>query len=91
MTKMEKAKKKIKNFLSSKGGLAAVISVASLCVVGFLAIIIGYVYSDLGGDWSRLGELLGADWMVSIYILVAVILFFCIVALILINRRNEDY
>jgi len=91
MTKMEKTKKKIKKFLHTKGGLAVVISTASLCIVGFLAIIIGYVYSDLGGDWGRLGELLGADWMVAIYILILVILFFCIVALVLIRRRSEDY
>ena len=83
--------KKLKKFLHKKGGLVAVITTASLCFIALLSMTIGYVYSDLGGDWSRLGELFGADWMVAIYIILGVLVLSLIYLLVLLHRKEEKY
>lgn len=84
-------KRKIKKFLSSKGGIAVIISTVSLCVIALTAMTFGYVYSDLNGDWSRLGELFFADWMIGIYVIMGLLVFLLIYALVLLNRKEENY
>lgn len=86
-----KTKKKIKKFLHSKGGLVAVISTASLCIIALLSMMIGYVYSDLDGEWSRLGELFFSDYMIGVYIIVGVLAFLLVYLLILLHRKEENY
>ena len=83
--------RKIKKFLHSKGGLAVVITTASLCLIALASMTIGYVYSDLGGDWSRLGELFFSDYMIGIYVIIGVLGFLLIYLLVLLHRKEENY
>jgi uncharacterized BrkB/YihY/UPF0761 family membrane protein len=86
-----KTKKKIRNFLHSKGGLATIIATALLCVVALVSMMIGYVYSELNGEWNRLGELFKSDFMISIYIILGLLAFVLVILIVLINRRKEKY
>lgn len=83
--------RKIKKFLHSKGGLAVVITTASLCLIALASMTIGYVYSDLDGEWSRLGELFFSDYMIGIYIIVGVLAFMLVYLLVLLHRKEENY
>ena len=84
-------KKKIKKFFNSKGGVVAIITTAFLCLGGLLGMLFGYVYGDLGGDWSRLGELFRADWFIGMVVLLGVLAFLLVYLMILLHRKEERY
>ena len=88
---MKSTKKKIKDFFSSKGGVITIITTAFLCLGGLLGMLFGYVYGDLGGDWSRIKELFTADWFIGIIVLLGVLAFLLLYLIVLLHRKEERY
>lgn len=81
--------KKLKKFINSKGGLKVIIVSLALVLVALFCIIVGIVYGDFGGDWSRIVWLLTNDFAIAIYIIVGLIVLLLISLIIIINRKKE--
>lgn len=81
--------KNFKKWITSKGGLTAILVTLGLVVVATIFLVVGFVYADLNGDWSRIGELLLSDGAIFAYVTIGVLLFIAFYIYILI-KRNED-
>lgn len=86
---MKNFKKKFRKFVKSKGGLATLISVISLIFIALFLIVIGMIYSDYGGDWSRIPEFLGSPIATTTYVVGGIIVVALIYIYILINRKED--
>ena len=86
---MSNFKKKFKKFVSSKGGLATLISVIAAIFVALFLIVIGMIYSDYDGDWSKIPEFLGSNLMVTIYVIGGFIIIVLIYIYILFKRKED--
>ena len=86
---MNNFKKKFRKFVKSKGGLATLISVISLIFIALFLIVIGMIYSDYGGDWTRIPEFLGSNLAVTVYIVSGLIIVVLIYIYILIKRKED--
>lgn len=82
--------KKIKKFIASKGGLLSIIGVIATIILAFFFIILGNVYSKYNGDWSYVVELLTNDFAISVYIVLALFIFFGFIIYVKVKSR-EDY
>ena len=86
---MANFKKKFKSFVNSKGGLITLISVISLVIIALFLIVIGMIYSDYNGDWSKIPAVLGSNEAVTIYVVggfITVLLIYIYVTF----KRKED-
>lgn len=81
--------KKLKKFINSKGGLKVIIVSLALVLVALFCVIVGIVYGDFGGDWSKIGEILTNDFAIAIYIIVGLIVLLLISLIITMNRKKE--
>ena len=86
---MNNFKKKFRKFVKSKGGLATLISVIALLFIALFLIVIGMIYSDYGGDWSRIPEFLGSNIAVTVYVVVGLVVIALISIFILIKRKED--
>lgn len=86
---MKKFLKKFKQFISSKGGMAAFISTIILILLGGFLIITGVVYQQFNGDWSKIPQILSSDFAISVYIIIGVTIMFLIIILIY-SKRSEE-
>ena len=81
--------KKFKKWLNTKGGLYTLIATMLLVVVALFCVMIGYVYSDLAGNWNRLGEMFTNPFATTIYVVGALILLALLFISILFKRNEE--
>ena len=81
--------KKLKKFLTKKGGLYSVLITMGLCILALVLIGIGYVYGSLGGDWNRFWLWFTEPLAISIYVITLLVVMFLVIIRILI-KRNED-
>lgn len=81
--------KKLKKWVSSKGGIATILITLSLVLVASFCIIVGVIYAYYNGDWSKLGELLSSEFAISIYIIIGLTVGTLVMALVLFNRTKE--
>lgn len=86
---MNNFKKKFKRFVRSKGGLATLISVIGAIVLALFLMLIGIIYSDYNGDWSKIPEFLGSKLMVTIYIVGGLIIVVLIYIYVLFKRKED--
>lgn len=80
--------KKFRKFINSKGGLKVIIISFVLLLVALFFVIVGIVYGDFGGDWSKIGEILTNDFAIAIYIIVGLVLFLLIKVSITVSRKK---
>ena len=81
--------KKIKKFLRSKGGIWALLGTIALILIASFLIIVGVIYSNFGGDWNKIPEILSSDFAISVYIIGGVTIFILIMTMITFNRNKE--
>ena len=86
---MNRFKKKLKKFINSKGGLATLISVICSIILALFLMLIGIIYSDYNGDWSKIPEFLGSNLMVTIYIVGGLIIIALIYIYVLFKRKED--
>lgn len=86
---MNRFKKKLKKFINSKGGLATLISVICAIILALFLMLIGIIYSDYNGDWSKIPEFLGSKLMVTIYIVGGLIIVVLIYIYVLFKRKED--
>jgi len=86
---MNNFKKKFRRFIRGKGGLATLISVIGAIVLALFLMLIGIIYSDYDGDWSKIPEFLGSKLMVTIYIVGGLIIVVLIYIYVMFKRKED--
>ena len=86
---MNRFKKKLKKFVNSKGGLATLISVICAIILALFLMLIGIIYSDYNGDWSKIPEFLGSNLMITIYVISGLIIIALIYIYVLFKRKED--
>ena len=86
---MANFKKKFKRFINGKGGLATLISLIASIFVALFLILIGMIYSDYDGDWSKIPEFLGSNLMITIYVIGGFIIIVLIYIYVLFKRKED--
>lgn len=82
-------KKKIRKFIQSKGGFWALLGfIATLLLAAFL-IIVGVIYADYGGNWSKIPQVLSCDTAITVYVVFG-LLILALIYLYVIIKRKED-
>ena len=81
--------KQFKKWISSKGGIITILTTITLIIIALISIIIGYVYTDLGGNWNRLGEMFASDYAISIYIILGLVVL-AVIYIAIMFKRNEE-
>ena len=86
---MNNFKKKFKRFVRSKGGLATLISLISAIILALFLMLIGIIYSDYNGDWSKIPEFLGSRLMVTFYVVGGLIIVVLVYIYVLFKRKED--
>ena len=86
---MNRFKKKFRKFINSKGGLATLISVICAIILALFLMLIGIIYSDYNGDWSKIPEFLGSNLMITIYVISGLIIIALIYIYVLFKRKED--
>ena len=81
--------KKLRKWLKTKGGLYAILTTIALLIVALLCVMIGYVYSDLGGNWARLGEMFTNPFATTIYVVIILVALAMVYITIMFNRNKD--
>lgn len=81
--------KKLKKFLSNKGGILAVIGTISLLLLGGFLIIVGVIYGTYGGNWGVIGELLTSEFAIGVYVIIGLVIFSLIYISVIFGRKKE--
>ena len=82
-------KKKFKKFVKGKGGLATLISLIATIFLALFLMLIGVIYSDYNGDWSKIPEFLSSNLMITIYVVAGFIIVVLIYIFVLIKRKED--
>lgn len=80
---------KFKKFITSKGGIYAIIGTISLLLLAGFLIIVGVIYGTYGGNWGKITELLTSKFAIGVYVILGLVLFFTIYITILFDRNKE--
>lgn len=81
--------KSFKKFITSKGGIFAIISTILLLLLAGFLILVGVIYGTYNGNWGVIGEVLTSQFAIGVYVIMGLILFFMIYITIIFNRNKE--
>ena len=81
--------KAFKKFITSKGGIFAIISTILLLLLAGFLILVGVIYGTYNGNWGVIGEVLTSQFAIGVYVIIGLILFFMIYITIIFNRNKE--
>ena len=81
--------KKLKNFISSKGGIIAISTTILLLLLGGFLIIVGVIYGTYGGNWGVIGEVLTSKFAIGVYVILGLTILFLIYIGVIFNRNKE--
>ena len=81
--------KKFKKFIQSKGGIWVLLGTIALILIASFLILVGVVYTNFGGDWNRIPEILSSDFAISVYIIIGLTIFALVIVTITLNRNKE--
>lgn len=81
--------KKFKKFLKSKGGILSILGTILLLLLAGFLIIVGVVYSNYGGNWGIIPELLTSNFAIAMYVILGLVIFF-LLYIAFIFARNEE-
>lgn len=81
--------KAFKKFITSKGGIFAIISTILLLLLAGFLILVGVIYGTYNGNWGVIGEVLTSQFAIGVYVIMGLILFFMIYITIIFNRNKE--
>ena len=81
--------KKLKKFISSKGGIFAIIGTISLLLLAGFLIVIGEIYGRYGGNWGVIGQILTSPFAIGVYVIMGLVMFFVIYLTVIFDRNKE--
>ena len=81
--------KKFRKFITSKGGIWAIIGTISLLLISAFLIVVGIIYSDYNGNWGKIWEILSSNFAITTYVVLALIIF-ALFYIYIIFKRKED-
>ena len=81
--------KAFKKFITSKGGIFAIIGTILLLLLAGFLILVGVIYGTYNGNWGVIGEVLTSQFAIGVYVIMGLILFFMIYITIIFNRNKE--
>lgn len=81
--------KKLKKFIREKGGWKLFLSTILIIFVGLFFLLMGVVYADFHGDWSKIGKILTSEFAITIYVISGLVILLLFYVLILSDRNKE--
>lgn len=81
--------KKLKKFISKKGGLLAFLTGIGLVLIASFLIIIGVIYGTYGGNWGVIPQLLSSDFAIAVYVVIGLTIF-ALLYITIISGRNKE-
>ena len=81
--------KKIRKFITSKGGILAVLGTLLLLLLAGFLILVGVIYGTYGGNWGVIGEVLTSQFAIGVYVIMGLTFFFIIYITLIMNRNKE--
>lgn len=81
--------KQFKKFITSKGGIFAILGTILLLLLAGALILVGVIYGTYNGNWSVIGQVLTSKFAIGIYVIMGLVLFFMIYITIIFNRKKE--
>ena len=81
--------KKFRKFITSKGGIWAIIGTISLLLLSAFLIVVGIIYSDYNGNWGKIGEILSSNFAITTYVVLGLVIF-ALLYIYIIFKRKED-
>lgn len=81
--------KQFKKFITSKGGIFAILGTILLLLLAGGLILVGVIYGTYNGDWSVIGQVLTSKFAIGVYVIMGLVLFFMIYITIIFNRKKE--
>ena len=81
--------KKLKKFISGKGGIIAIITTFALILLALFLMVIGLIYSDYDGDWSKIPAVLGSNYAITIYVVAGLVIVAFLYIYILCKRKED--
>ena len=81
--------KQFKKFITSKGGIFAILGTILLLLLAGGLILVGVIYGTYNGDWSVISQVLTSKFAIGVYVIMGLVLFFMIYITIIFNRKKE--
>lgn len=81
--------KQFKKFITSKGGIWAILGTLLLLLLAGFLILVGVIYGTYGGNWGVIVEVLTSQFAIGVYVIMGVTFFFIIYITLMINRNKE--
>ena len=82
-------KKKLIKFINSKGGILALVGTIVLLLIAAFLVVVGVIYADYNGDWSKISEVLTSNFATTTYVVLALVIFALIYIYIIFKRKEE--
>lgn len=80
---------KILRFIKEKCGWKTFVSIIALLLLAGTLTLVGIIYTDFGGNWAMLGEILTNQNAISVYIIIGVIILGLIAITLIANSYEE--
>ena len=81
--------KKFRKFITSKGGIWAILGTLLLLLLAGFLILVGVIYGTYGGNWGVIVEVLTSQFAIGVYVIMGLTFFFIIYITLIINRNKE--
>jgi hypothetical protein len=81
--------KKFRKFITSKGGIWAVLGTLLLLLLAGFLILVGVIYGTYGGNWGVIVEVLTSQFAIGVYVIMGLTFFFIIYITLMMNRNKE--
>lgn len=81
--------KKFRKFITSKGGIWAILGTLLLLLLAGFLILVGVIYGTYGGNWGVIVEVLTSQFAIGVYVIMGLTFFFIIYITLIMNRNKE--
>lgn len=81
--------KKFRKFITSKGGIWAILCTLLLLLLAGFLILVGVIYGTYGGNWGVIVEVLTSQFAIGVYVIMGLTFFFIIYITLIMNRNKE--
>ena len=82
-------KRKLTKFINSKGGIWALLGTISLLLLSAFLIVVGVIYADYRGDWSKISEVLTSNFATTTYVVLGLVILALVYIYIIFKRKEE--
>ena len=82
-------KRKLEKFINPKGGIWALVGTISLLLLAAFLVVVGVIYADYGGDWSKIGKVLTSNFATTTYVVLGLVILALVYIYIIFKRKEE--